>query len=106
MSDRSFVVEPAPRRPTRFSGNSKDRDFWRIRSKTPPIVILDGKVCDKNIVEAFSGDYGYVRVEVVDAEGKPILASVVLPDGEIIDQIIAHRTIYGDVTIIWPEPTE
>lgn len=98
------VTLPA-RRATRVSGNRNDVDFWRNRSKTLPIVILDGKVCDRNICEAFSGTdgYGYVRVEVLGENGLPLLANVVLPDGEILDQVIARRTIHGTVTIIWPE---
>ncbi|WP_027143156.1 hypothetical protein [Mesorhizobium sp. WSM3626] len=103
-----ITVHIPPRRTTRTSGNRNDVDFWRYRSKTLPIVILDGKVFDRPVCEAFAGSdgYGYVTVEVLGEDGLPLLANVVLPDGEVLDQVIARRTIHGSVTIIWPEPTQ
>lgn len=104
----SITVSLPARRPTRTSGNRNDVDFWRNRSKTPPIVILDAKVFDRPICEAFSDSdgYGYVVIEVLGENGLPLLADVVLPGGEVLDQVIARRTIHGAVTIIWPEPIE
>jgi hypothetical protein len=94
---------PLSKKHVRISGRSTDIDFWRRRTSVPPIIFLDGQRVDGFVLEARDGECGYVRIEVVDEDGKPILANVVLPSGEIIEQIIATRMVRGRVTIVLPE---
>ncbi|CAN7166718.1 hypothetical protein LJR234_000349 [Mesorhizobium amorphae] len=85
----------------RISGWHNDVDFWRIKTRRLPAVMLDGEFVTQPICEARDGEFGYVVIELLDADQKPILANVVLPSGEIIDQVIAHKTLHGNVEIIF-----
>lgn len=83
-------------RPLRISADHRDQDFWRLRFHRPPLICLDGQPVS-NVIEARSGDEGYVTTYIHEGD-RPALADVVL-NGEVIDRIFATRTQHGAVTI-------
>ncbi|RWG12237.1 MAG: hypothetical protein EOQ55_27170 [Mesorhizobium sp.] len=72
-----------------------------MKTRRVPAVMLDGEFVMQPIFEARDGEFGYVVVGLLDADSKPILANVVLPNGEVIDQVIAKKTLRGNVEIIF-----
>jgi len=91
---------PDPSSPSiRVSAKTRDIDYWRCRFKSVPTISLDGAVITAPIVEARSGEYGYVVTELCDTTGKPVLANVVLPDGRVVDRVIPTETRHGVVSI-------
>lgn len=86
--------------PQRLSGSSSSPSYWRMYFHKPPTVLLDDRIVTENIYELLAGNGGYIVVEVLGDDGKPVLADVVLPSGEVIDRVIAKRTLYGRVEIV------